>query len=95
MLVPEPLKYPPLTEKDREQSIRAVIEKTPPHLRCDGGDGRFVEIGRGRSIVKPTGASVLRKLSDRTFERIQARLIERISKFVGLIPLAAAAKARV
>ncbi|MFQ3451983.1 hypothetical protein PMN64_01450 [Bradyrhizobium sp. UFLA01-814] len=72
-----------------------MIEKTRPHLRCDGTNGRFVETGRGRSIVEPTGASVLRKLSGRTFERIQARLIERISKFVGLIPLAAAAKARV
>ncbi|WFU54709.1 NifU family protein [Bradyrhizobium pachyrhizi] len=95
MLVPEPLRHPLIAKKNREQSIRAVTEKTRPHLRCDGSDGRFVEIGRGRSIVKLTGVSVLRKLSGRTLERIQARLIERIGKLVGLIPLAAAARSRV
>ncbi|WOH80522.1 hypothetical protein RX327_32905 [Bradyrhizobium sp. BEA-2-5] len=95
MLVPEPLKYPLFAEKDREQLIRDVIEKTQPHLRCDGSDGRFVGMGRGRSIVKPTSVSVLRKLSGRALERIQARLIERVGKLVGLIPLAAAARARV
>ncbi|TWB89393.1 NifU-like protein [Bradyrhizobium macuxiense] len=94
MLVPEPLKHPLLTETDQEQLIRAVIEETRPNLRCDGSDGRLVEIGRSRSMVKPTGTSVLCKLSFATLESIQARLIEKLGKFVGLIPVAAAAKAR-
>ncbi|MES5486160.1 hypothetical protein QMZ05_25685 [Bradyrhizobium sp. INPA03-11B] len=94
MLIPEPLKHPLLTETDREQLIRAVIEEIRPNPQCHSSDGRLVEIGRSRSMVKPTRTSMLCKLSGRTLESIQAQLIGKLGKFVGLIPLAAAAKAR-
>ncbi|WP_076861933.1 hypothetical protein [Bradyrhizobium mercantei] len=92
MLVPEPLKHPLPTETDREQFIRAVIEEIRPSPQRHGSDDRLVEIGRSRSMVKPTGTSMLCKFLLATLERIQARLIEGFCKCADLTPAAAAAK---
>ncbi|UPJ48014.1 MULTISPECIES: NifU family protein [unclassified Bradyrhizobium] len=88
------LKQPPVTETDRAQIIRAVIEEIRPNLQRDGGDCQLVEIDGNKIMVKLTGACVFCKLSSFTLEGIQTRLVERLGEFVRLIPVAGAAKAR-
>lgn len=88
------LKQPPVTETDRAQIIRAVIEEIRPNLQRDGGDCQLVEIDGNKIMVKLTGACVFCKLSSFTLEAIQTRLVERLGEFVRLIPVAGAAKAR-
>ncbi|MCK1515108.1 NifU family protein [Bradyrhizobium sp. 190] len=88
------LKQPPVTETDRAQIIRAVIEEIRPNLQRDGGDCQLVEIDGNKIMVKLTGACAFCKLSSFTLEGIQTRLVERLGEFVRLIPVAGAAKAR-
>lgn len=77
-----------------ERIVRAVLDEVRPNLQRDGGDCEFVEIDGNKIMVKLTGACVFCKLASATLEGIQARLVERLGKFVRLIPAAGSTKAR-
>ncbi|MGY3621714.1 NifU family protein [Bradyrhizobium sp. USDA 10063] len=95
MLVePEELKQSPVTEIDREQLIRAVLEEIRPNLQRDGGDCQLVKINGSKIMVKLTGACMFCKFSSATLEGIQARLVDRLGELVRLIPVAGTANAR-
>ncbi|WP_407175762.1 NifU family protein [Bradyrhizobium sp. STM 3562] len=83
-----------VSDADRKQMIRAVIEEIRPSLRRDGGDCQLLEIDGNKVMVKLTGACMFCKFSGATLEGIQARLIERLGEFVRLIPIAGTGKAR-
>ncbi|MGY8666959.1 NifU family protein [Bradyrhizobium sp. UFLA05-109] len=81
-----------LTESERV--VRAVLDEIRPNLKRDGGDCELIGIDGNKIMIKLTGACVFCKLASTTLEGIQARLIERLGKFVRLIPVAGPAKAR-
>lgn len=77
-----------------ERIVRAVLDEIRPNLKRDGGDCELIGIDGNKIMIKLTGACVFCTLASATLEGIQARLIERLGRFVRLIPVAGSAKAR-
>jgi Fe-S cluster biogenesis protein NfuA len=75
---------------DKEELIRSVIDEIRPNLRRDGGDCELIEVCGNKVMVRLTGACVFCKLSSATLEGIQARVVERLGKFVRIVPVAGA-----
>ncbi|WP_128931796.1 NifU family protein [Bradyrhizobium zhanjiangense] len=86
---PEQLRQSLSTATDRERRIRGAIDPT----QRDGGDCHLIGIHGGRVMVRLTGAFTLCKLSKVTLKGIQARLVDKLSEWVRLNPVAAAGEA--
>lgn len=69
-----------------EQIVRAVLDEVRPNPQHDGGCCEFVGIDGNKIMVTLTGACVFCQLASATLEGIQARLVERLGKFVRLVP---------
>ncbi|WP_369726376.1 NifU family protein [Bradyrhizobium sp. LLZ17] len=70
---------------DRDRIVRAVLDESRPSLRRDRGHCDLVAIDGNKIMVGLTGACMVCKLAGTTLAAIQARLIERLGKFVRLI----------
>ncbi|RXG95176.1 hypothetical protein EAS61_18490 [Bradyrhizobium zhanjiangense] len=75
------------------ESVAFAAQSIRPNLQRDGGDCHLIGIHGGRVMVRLTGAFTLCKLSKVTLKGIQARLVDKLSEWVRLNPVAAAGEA--
>ncbi len=83
-----------MTNLQRIRRIETVLASIRPTLQRDGGDVELLDVDGKSVYVKLTGACTGCQMAAMTLGGIQQRLIEELGEFVKVIPVSAAAQAK-